>query len=321
VALGRFKDQPCHQVALESLPRQISAEITRWSFTFMTDDLNLLITFSNHALKVFQLRGSKQLKSYWEFWKANRTVMDSIGTFLQQANTPLGFAERAVAFLEAVWTKPGPLVPLAQSYLNAQPEDFYSKIHRDITKQFAHFAVAAFEGSPAEAAKYFVRELARLAKFEVFNADVFLAFVGVLMKCEGSLDIPALVPICDQFVMNADDLTCFGMGRFAIKLLKDREEMKAAWVRKGFGLLLAQIAPDMSEVVAEALLPNLTRFKQFLQAVKYHEEKQADQRLVAVVNGLKEAASPKVQEVGNELGFFLPLIGPVVPVQKNVHGV
>jgi hypothetical protein len=320
VALEEFKDQQCHQVVLENLLRQMSAETTRWSFTFMTEDLNLLTAFSNQALRVFQLRSPKQLKSYWEFWKANRTVMESIGTLLQQANTPLGFAETAVAFLEAVWTKPGPLVPLAQNYLKAQPEDLYSKIHRDITKKFARFAVAAFEGTLAEAAKYFVRELGRLAKFEMFNPDVFVAFVGVLKKCQESLDIPAVVPICDQFVMNADDLTCFGIGQFAVKLLKDREEMKAAWIRKGFGLLIAQVAPEMSEVVAEGFLPNLKAFKQFLQAVKYNEEQEVDKGLLDVVNGLKEAACPRAQEVGFELEFLVPLIGPVVPKQKSVHG-
>jgi hypothetical protein len=319
-ALEEFKDQQCHQVVLESLVRQMSAEITRWSFTFMTDDLNLLITFSNQALKVFQGRGPKQLKSYWEFWKANRSVMDSIGTLLQQANTPLCFAETAVAFLEAVWTRPGPLVPLAQNYLNAQPEDFYSKIHRDVAKNFAHFAVAAFEGSPAEAAKYFVRELERLAKFKMFNSDVFVAFVGALTKCDGSSDIRALAPICDQFMMNADDLTCFGIGEFAVKVLKDREEMKAAWIRKGFELLIARITPEMSEVLADELLANLKQFKHFLQSLGYDEEKEVDQRLVHVVNGFKGAPGPKVQEVGKELQFFVPLIGPVVPRQKSVHG-
>jgi hypothetical protein len=188
-------------------------------------------------------------------------VLNLLYEALLQSNVTVAFAEEGISFLQSILAAHMDLVPYGIEFLSDQEDNFYLRLHRDVRKKFAEFAIELLKTYP-DRIRIVVRDLDRLDKQELFDPDIWAVYSQLLESFASSSQLQDLSDLFDHFVTAANDLTALKCGSLALKVAKaaKRDDLSSKWtnqfislVQQTFSLILTGLSPTDVTVLEDKL--------------------------------------------------------------------
>jgi hypothetical protein len=290
-----FLKNKCVVTVTSKLTKQLQHLPSR--FDPMIEDLDLLLIFWKAVLQSpssFLWDPQKQFK---RFWLDQINVLNLLYGAVLQSNITVAFAEKGIVFLDAILNGHPDLLPYGMKLLNDQDDDFYLRLHRDVRKRFAEFAIGVLQKQP-ERIELAVRDLARLQQKGLLDPEIWVVYSRHLEQCDAHLRFPDLFDLFDHFFSAAEDLSAFNCWSFAVKISTDRGELRTKWTEKCIALV-QQTFPLILAGAVTSLDTKLKYAQSFLQAT--NSTVPSDPQIVAALSSLGESSPDLAQTLSSIL--------------------
>jgi hypothetical protein len=317
VALEQFQSNKCHRTVADNILKLLKTELTQDVSDQLISSFGFLMKFWEYFRRAYQKGdwvSSKPAKIYTEFWKSRLDIINGIRQLLQQPNVTIQLASAAHFFIFAVFANQPQLNSIALDFLENEPEDFYSRIHRDLRKRFAEFSISVLNGNfqPKTVIKLALRDLSRLVQFEVFDYELYLLYGDLLQKFSKEVDAAQVSEIFDRLIVSTDDLMAFTTWRIPIvaSSIGKVPEKKSRWIDKCGSLTMAALSAVTAAITdrhASWLMERLQAAKYFVESVKEPLRVQLAPPTRALLADLAESPLLAVKSLGEVVTSLFPV--------------